>query len=268
MSAYRKFDVSAFLVEPGSEKIETQEVAIPAIPAISPQNPRVSAGSGIAEGCYSVAIPGLEWHGYRKFDLKSVIPAPPTSDSTAPLPPPSIALEPDNFDAEERAAIIEFDGQPSQPEATPPPAFHDLPDSRPAIVPASSEKALADWSERFGVPDEWVGGYQAMVSATPRGVPQGRWAELAAAVAAIFERCARQAIALGWDELDLFGCHARSPVKRLDHQGLVWFVGLDTELIAMTDVAARFRKAGGAVQSITRQPVKEPGGVPVWRLCE
>ena len=38
------------------------------------------------------------------------------------------------------------------------------------------------------------------------------------AVAVIFERWARQAIALGWDELDLIGAHPRYPVQRIDHR--------------------------------------------------
>ena len=88
------------------------------------------------------------------------------------------------------------------------------------------------------------------------------------AVAVIFERWARQAIALGWDELDLIGAHPRCPVQRIDHQGLCWFIGHDTELLALTNTVARFRTPSGAVQSVSRKPIKEPGAAPIWDLCK
>jgi hypothetical protein len=99
-------------------------------------------------------------------------------------------------------------------------------------------------------------------------LPARRWSRLRVGVAVVFERWARQAIALGWGDLDLFGCFPRSPVKRLDHQGLCWFLGHDTELIALTASTARFRTPTGAIQSVTRKPIREPGGVPLWALCK
>jgi hypothetical protein len=137
-----------------------------------------------------------------------------------------------------------------------------------AIAAPTPEEIAADWSQAFGVPVEWAEGYQAMAGNNPGSIPARRWSGLMVAVAVIFERWARQAIALGWDELDLIGAHPRYPVQRIDHQGLCWFIGHDTELLALTDPAARFRKPSGAVQSVSRKPIKEPGDARIWDLCK
>ena len=171
-------------------------------------------------------------------------------------------------DIEERAAIVQFDGDlpPDDEELASP--IRDTSESRPAIAAPTPEEIAADWSQAFGMPVKRVEGYQAMAGNNPGSILARRWSGLMVAVAVIFRRWARQTIALGWDELDLIGAHPRYPVQRIDHQGLCWFIGHDTELLALTNTAARFREPSGAVQSVSRKPIKEPGDARIWDLCK
>ena len=105
-----------------------------------------------------------------------------------------------------------------------------------------------------------------MVAGRPRSIPKARWSRLVVAVACIIERWGRQAVALGWDSLDLFGFSPHAPEKRTDQMGLCWFVTPETELVAMTAALAKFRTKTGAVHCFTRKQIRQPGIVPVWSL--
>jgi hypothetical protein len=240
MSVYRKFDESVFLKSGRVKNMNTGVSANFANAANSPKNIRDSAASGLAARCYSITNPGVESPGYRKFDPNSVKLVEPAVKRTANQLAQSQPIDLPNGKADERAAI-------------------DAP---------TSETIAADWSRAIGVPIEWVVGYRSMLGGVPRSIPELRWTRLTVSVAVIFERWARQAVALGWDELDLFGCFSQAPVRRIDHCGLAWFIEHDSELLAITAMTARFRTSTGAVQSVTRKLKKEPGGVPVWEISK
>ena len=248
MSAYRKFDVSAFLDGVGDEKIDVGKSAISANSANGAQSGNVSSDLKLATPCYSVANFDSEGGGYRKFDPETASLGLGSDDESLVFAPTSNSVDdtaPD--DREERAAIVEFDSRPSVDTSDD--EIRESVPSRNPVAPVSPEALAQDWADAFGVPLEWTRGYSRICRAC------------------IIERWGHQAIGLGWSELDLFGAHARAPTKRLDQAGLVWFIDDTTQLLALTATLARFRKPGGAVQSFQKPGTPEPGTVPVWELA-
>ena len=267
MSAYRKFDVSAFLDGLGDEKIDVGKSAISANFAKGAQSGNVSSDLKLATPCYSVANFDPEGGGYRKFDPETASLGLGSDDESLVFAPTSNSVDytaPD--DREERAAIVEFDSRPSVDTSDD--EIRESVPSRNPVAPVSPEALAQDWADAFGVPLEWTRGYSRICRALPPAcIPAATWDKLIVGIAVILEQWGRKAHALGWSDLDLFGAHARAPTKRLDQAGLVWFIDDTTQLLALTATLARFRKPGGAVQSFQKPGTPEPGTVPVWELA-
>ncbi len=268
MSAYRKFDVSAFLDGLGDEKIDVGKSAISANFAKGAQSGNVSSDLRLASPCYSVANFDPEGGGYRKFDPETASLGLGSDDESLVFAPTSNSVDdtaPD--DREERAAIVEFDSRPSVDTSDD--EIRESVPSRNPVAPVSPEALAQDWADAFGVPLEWTRGYSRICRALPPAcIPAATWDKLIVGMAVILEQWVRKAHSLGWSDLDLFGANHGSPTKRIDQQGLTWYVEHDTDLVAMTDKVVQFYTPSGAKQSFTRPAVREPGAVPIWSLCQ
>jgi len=77
---------------------------------------------------------------------------------------------------------------------------------------------------------------------------------------------ALQALALGWDELSLFGVHADAPATRLDFMGLVLLLG-GHRIAAMTSKTAEILCAGDHRQTCRRKTLDpRQGAVLLWEI--
>jgi hypothetical protein len=74
----------------------------------------------------------------------------------------------------------------------------------------------------------------------------------------------RQAAALGWSTLDIFGCHPTHPADRYDTMGLVWMIA-DAEVVAMGAEVINLRNAAGTLQRVWKCPVAH-GRIFAWDL--
>jgi hypothetical protein len=124
-------------------------------------------------------------------------------------------------------------------------------------------------SERLEAPPDWCAGYRCMVAdhSVP-GVEPTKWRDLTLGIAMLLQNgWAARAHALGWSCLDLFGCWPTAPIKRIDQQGLVWFLHPDVELLAITDAAATQRTKTGATKRFFRKGHGyEAPAIPIWEL--
>jgi hypothetical protein len=113
-------------------------------------------------------------------------------------------------------------------------------------------------------PKEWHRGVRRLDIDRPLdGVPPGRWRTFVTdAVRFLAGPFARQASALGWTALDLFGCDDACPFARLDQAGLIWLLNGD-KLIALTAETAVIQTRTGARHTWYRRP-SEPGRGLVW----
>ena len=105
-----------------------------------------------------------------------------------------------------------------------------------------------------GTPTEWTKGVALLRDApAPRGCPQHAWQQLILDAAAFLERWAAQAVAFGWQDWELFGCHRRAPWGRIQGMGLVLLLQGD-EIAALTATEAVIRTRTGAHQTYRRRP--------------
>jgi hypothetical protein len=80
----------------------------------------------------------------------------------------------------------------------------------------------------------------------PGDVPKSRWAQFIADARAFrASGFADQARALGWTEVDLFGCDDQRPFARIDCMGLVWLLKGD-RIVALTAETAVIETKDGA----------------------
>jgi len=129
---------------------------------------------------------------------------------------------------EERAAIAEFDGGLSRPDAE---------------KLAAQEQGHADADSLHGdVVERWAAEIERLAR-LPVVSPEGAEA-LKRAQAFIAEGWALQAVRLGWDEVDLFGVCPLKPWARLDRKGAAF---------------------GGAIQAITQDAMTYVGGLRRYR---
>jgi hypothetical protein len=78
------------------------------------------------------------------------------------------------------------------------------------------------------IPREWVRGV-ALLSRQkrPLGVPEARWQLFVADCLRFLDASAiwaQRAAEVGWDAIELFGCHPHQPLAYLGDAGLLWFV--------------------------------------------
>jgi hypothetical protein len=121
---------------------------------------------------------------------------------------------------------------------------HGLQDALPAVVDA--------------LPAVVTAALGALCSANPNvppgDVPARRWRQFLADVGGfIASGFAEQAAALGWSEVDLYGCDDTRPFARIDQAGLLWSLNGD-RLVAITANAATIETRTGARQTWRRRP--------------
>jgi hypothetical protein len=92
----------------------------------------------------------------------------------------------------------------------------------------------------------------------------GYGADLINAVGLFLDRWGRQAVALGWDSIDLFGTLPAAPLARIDQQGLVFFLRDGGEVVGMTAHTATIRRPSVAVQTFAAVP-QRPGSHAPFR---
>jgi hypothetical protein len=109
------------------------------------------------------------------------------------------------------------------------------------------------------IPTEWrEGARRLQVMQTPPDLAEARWRALASDTAIFLAgRFAAQAAALGWTTFDLWGCHPRRPLVRLDCRGALWGVAL-AEIVGGTATAIAIKTNTGSMLSI-RRPQPAPG---------
>src|SRR5262249_43959468 len=86
-----------------------------------------------------------------------------------------------------------------------------------------------------GVPREWAEGAAMLDPNRPASdVAAKRWWQFVDDVGRFLDDgWAQHAAALGWGPADLFGCHPRKPIARIDRQGLLWLL-YGRRLLALT----------------------------------
>jgi hypothetical protein len=126
---------------------------------------------------------------------------------------------------------------------------------------AITEPLVGDWRR------SWVESAMRLDPAEPTGdFPPARWSILVRDVSAfLLGPHAAQAIALGWDALDLFGADDSRPYARIDQAGLVVLLNGD-QPIELTAEAAVIATSTGARQTFRRRP-GAPGRVLFWELA-
>lgn len=145
----------------------------------------------------------------------------------------------------------------------------------PAVQPdpaASCAADLAEFEERTaiidasGIPREWAEGFAHMdTMARPPGIALWRWQQIVDDAGRFLDQWGREAAALGWSPLDVFGVHREAPLARTDRMGLALLIG-GGEVTAITCHSATIRTTGGALQSFRRRPAAEAGQIALWQL--
>jgi hypothetical protein len=198
---------------------------------------------------------------YRKFDPYAVIlgsggappkvakvakvdPANPKTDATLGALGTLGGLAPDNVNPSARslaAATPRLEVNPLGAEASP--SAH-----APGIVPVG-----------------WLAGLQRLNAMTcPISVEPNRWSQLQGDANRFVATWGRQATALGWSALDVFGCHPASPSGRYDCMGVVWMVA-SSEVRAMSTELVIFRKSSGSLKRAWKSPATYER-ILVWDL--
>ena len=120
---------------------------------------------------------------------------------------------------------------------------------------------LPPWAN--ALPADWRDGLARLATMPPQpGVQPHRWEGIVADALALGEGWASQARALGWRDVDLWGCNPERS-RRLDRDGLAMLLN-GRAVLAITDTAATIATPGGRTLSYYRAPLA--GGVPLWAL--
>jgi hypothetical protein len=104
--------------------------------------------------------------------------------------------------------------------------------------------ALEDWA---------VGVSRLKTMPAPHTYPAPAWQQLIVDAEQFLVDWAEQAVALGWPDWAVFGCHRRAPWGRIAGMGLVLLIRGD-ELAALTSTEAAIRTRTGARQIYRRRP--------------
>jgi hypothetical protein len=118
-------------------------------------------------------------------------------------------------------------------------------------------------------PSEWSKGVALLrAMAPPRSYPAHAWQQLIVDAERFLDDWAAQAAALGWPGWELFGCHRRAPLGRIQGMGLVLLLHRDP-LAALTASEAVIRRPSGAHQTWRRKaadPLHPAERCLVWEL--
>jgi hypothetical protein len=113
---------------------------------------------------------------------------------------------------------------------------------------------VIDHLQHAGAPEAWVDGIAWLREMPPpRTYPPHAWQQLIVDAERFLDGWAVQAVALGWRDWELFGCHRRAPWRRLDGMGLVLLLRGD-EIAALTESEAAIRTRTSARQTYRRKP--------------
>ena len=136
-----------------------------------------------------------------------------------------------DFETEERAAIIEYDG---------------------------------------GAPRLWAEALARLDRANPPGdVPLHRWRLFIDDCGHFLDQgWADRAQALGWGPLDLFGCDRERPLARIDHAGLLWLLHGRKLVAITTETASIETQTTGVRQTYRRQLVEGDRIVLAWEIAQ
>jgi hypothetical protein len=127
----------------------------------------------------------------------------------------------------------------------------------------SAEEERGDTS----VPRTWTEGYARLdPNNAPADVPPARWMRFIDDFGRFLGgEWARQAAALGWRPLDLFGCDRERPFARVDRAGLLWLLN-GRKLVAFTADTATIETPTGSYQTYRRGWVEHGEVMLAWKL--
>ncbi len=154
---------------------------------------------------------------------------------------------------EKESALAASDGAPTR-EA---PERGDFQEDRAAIIEHDAN-----------LPREWADGFARLCTIPrPAAVTPERWTQVINDAGKFCDRWAAKAAALGWQTLDVFGCHHAKPDARLDAAGLVWLI-CGNEVVAIGPDAVILRTHSGASHTIRPRTVAAEGALRVaaWEL--
>jgi hypothetical protein len=152
-----------------------------------------------------------------------------------------------------------------------------------AVPTATSSNPLSSsvWSERevvspdrdrpasiavLATPMTWIAGLEAFdQKPCPIAVEPKRWLQLQEDTKHFVDRWGKQAAALGWSALNIFGCHPERPADRYDFMGLIWIIaGADIRAMG-TDVVTLQTRSGALQRTWKCGDVR--GQILVWELA-
>ena len=110
--------------------------------------------------------------------------------------------------------------------------------------------------------NDWREGLARLATTAASPALARRWPVIVADALALGERWAAQAMALGWREVDLWGCDPEGS-RRLDRDGLAMLLR-GRPVLALTGTAATIATPGGGTLSYYRATLA--GAVPLWAL--
>lgn len=116
------------------------------------------------------------------------------------------------------------------------------------------------------LPADWRDGLAMLAAmAEPDGWPRwrGPWERIVADALTLGETWAPQAFALGWRDVDLWGCDSDPSARRLDRDGLAVLLH-GRRVLALTATAATIAIPDGRALSFYRAELS--GSVPLWAL--
>jgi hypothetical protein len=131
--------------------------------------------------------------------------------------------------------------------------------ARSAVPTNSSFRRIASFEHKsrssdslIDIPADWAAGVRVIVGKPcPITIEPKRWLHFQKDASRFVDEWGRQAAALGWSTLDIFGCHATHPADRYDTMGLVWMIS-DAEIVAMGAEVANLHRATGIVQRVRK----------------
>lgn len=107
--------------------------------------------------------------------------------------------------------------------------------------------------EANGVPRDWAEGFATLCSMPcPDAYQQQRWEQIINDGGCFLDAWGKQAAALGWQALDVFGANPNCPEWRYDGMGLVVLLE-GRRVVAITADAARIECGNGVYQTFNRR---------------
>jgi hypothetical protein len=139
-------------------------------------------------------------------------------------------------------------------------------ESSPAAWGEAEEERAAIVEFDGNIPRAWAEGFARLDPDRPPGdVPPRRWLRFVDDVGRFLDSpfCA-VAASFGWGPHDLFGCDRDRPFARVDRAGLLWLLD-GNRLVALTEATAVVEMRTGVRQTYRRKPA-DPSRVLAWEL--